>query len=47
MSKIVTKACVIGSGVMGANIAALLAGVGMQVTLLDIVPFKGDRKSVV
>lgn len=45
MSKIVTKACVIGSGVMGANIAALLAGVGMQVTLLDIVPFKGlDEK---
>lgn len=46
MSKIVTKACVIGSGVMGANIAALLAGVGMQVTLLDIVPFKGldDRE---
>lgn len=45
MSKIVTKACVIGSGVMGANIAALLAGVGMQVTLLDIVPFNGlDEK---
>ncbi|NLV85871.1 MAG: 3-hydroxyacyl-CoA dehydrogenase/enoyl-CoA hydratase family protein [Clostridiales bacterium] len=41
MSKIVTKACVIGSGVMGANIAALLASVGMQVTLLDIVPFNG------
>lgn len=45
MSKIVTKACVIGSGVMGANIAALLAGVGMQVTLLDIIPPKGlDEK---
>jgi len=45
MSKIVTKACVIGSGVMGANIAALLASVGMQATLLDIVPFKGlDEK---
>ena len=45
MSKIVTNACVIGSGVMGANIAALLAGVGMQVTLLDIVPFNGlDEK---
>ena len=45
MSKIVTKACVIGSGVMGANIAALLASVGMQVTLLDIVPFNGlDEK---
>ncbi|MEG1316706.1 MAG: hypothetical protein RSC86_04945, partial [Oscillospiraceae bacterium] len=28
MSKIVTKACVIGSGVMGASIAALLASVG-------------------
>ncbi|MEG1460570.1 MAG: 3-hydroxyacyl-CoA dehydrogenase/enoyl-CoA hydratase family protein [Oscillospiraceae bacterium] len=45
MSKIVTKACVIGSGVMGASIAALLASVGMQVTLLDIVPFNGlDEK---
>jgi len=45
MSKIVTKACVIGSGVMGANIAALLASVGMQATLLDIVPFNGlDEK---
>jgi len=45
MSKIVTKACVIGSGVMGSNIAALLASVGMQVTLLDIVPFNGlDEK---
>ena len=45
MSKIITKACVIGSGVMGANIAALLASVGMQVTLLDIVPFNGlDEK---
>ena len=45
MSKIVTKACIIGSGVMGANIAALLASVGMQVTLLDIVPFNGlDEK---
>ena len=45
MSIIITKACVIGSGVMGANIAALLASVGMQVTLLDIVPFNGlDEK---
>ncbi|NLH00485.1 MAG: 3-hydroxyacyl-CoA dehydrogenase/enoyl-CoA hydratase family protein, partial [Clostridiales bacterium] len=45
MSKIVTRACVIGSGVMGANIAALLASVGMQVTLLDIIPFNGlDEK---
>ncbi|PKM72779.1 MAG: 3-hydroxyacyl-CoA dehydrogenase [Firmicutes bacterium HGW-Firmicutes-16] len=45
MGKIVTKACIIGSGVMGANIAALLASVGMQVTLLDIVPFNGlDEK---
>lgn len=41
MSKIISNVCVIGSGVMGANIAALLAGVGMRVTLLDIVPFDG------
>ena len=34
------KAVVIGSGTMGGGIAALLAGAGVQVTLLDILPNK-------
>ena len=32
------KVAVIGSGVMGASIAAHLANVGLPVLLLDIVP---------
>ncbi|MFH0800140.1 MAG: 3-hydroxyacyl-CoA dehydrogenase/enoyl-CoA hydratase family protein [Pseudomonadota bacterium] len=35
------KVGVIGAGVMGAQIAALLAGVGVDVELLDIVPPEG------
>ncbi|MFD0960093.1 3-hydroxyacyl-CoA dehydrogenase/enoyl-CoA hydratase family protein [Paenibacillus chungangensis] len=34
----VSRCVVIGSGIMGAGIAAHLANAGMQVTLLDIVP---------
>ncbi|MDR2048896.1 MAG: 3-hydroxyacyl-CoA dehydrogenase/enoyl-CoA hydratase family protein [Treponema sp.] len=34
----IKKAAVIGSGVMGAGIAALIADVGIPVVLLDIVP---------
>ena len=34
----VRRAAVIGSGVMGAGIAAHLANAGMQVLLLDVVP---------
>jgi 3-hydroxyacyl-CoA dehydrogenase len=34
----IKKTAVIGSGVMGAGIAALLADVGIPVVLLDIVP---------
>jgi 3-hydroxyacyl-CoA dehydrogenase len=33
------RAAVIGSGVMGGGIAALLAGAGVKTLLLDIVPF--------
>ncbi|NLH02086.1 MAG: 3-hydroxyacyl-CoA dehydrogenase family protein, partial [Clostridiales bacterium] len=41
MSKNINKAVVIGAGVMGASIAGLLASVGVQVTMLDIVPPQG------
>jgi len=39
MSRKISKAAVIGSGIMGGGIAALLAGAGVKVLLLDIVPF--------
>lgn len=41
------KAAVIGSGIMGGGIAALLAGAGVKVLLLDIVPFdlKDEEKN--
>ncbi len=39
MIRKVRKAAVIGSGIMGGGIAALLAGAGADVLLLDIVPF--------
>lgn len=35
----IKKAAVIGSGIMGGGIAAILAGAGVEVLLLDIVPF--------
>ena len=38
MSRVINKVAVIGSGTMGSGIAALLAGAGLQVRLLDIVP---------
>lgn len=34
----IKRAAVIGAGIMGAGIAALLANVGIPVTLLDVVP---------
>jgi 3-hydroxyacyl-CoA dehydrogenase len=34
----IQRAAVIGAGIMGAGIAALLANVGIPVTLLDVVP---------
>jgi 3-hydroxyacyl-CoA dehydrogenase len=39
------KAVVIGSGTMGAAIAAHLANIGIPVTLLDIVPKDSDDKN--
>ncbi len=46
MNRKIRKAAVIGSGVMGGGIAALLAGAGVKTLLLDIVPFdlKDDKK---
>ncbi len=47
MVRKVRKAAVIGSGIMGGGIAALLAGAGVKVLLLDIVPFdlKDEEKN--
>ena len=39
MSYRLQKAAVLGSGVMGAGIACHLANIGMDVLMLDIVPF--------
>lgn len=47
MIRKIRKAAVIGSGVMGGGIAALLASAGVKTLLLDIVPFdlKEEEKS--
>ncbi|HKJ98390.1 MAG TPA: 3-hydroxyacyl-CoA dehydrogenase NAD-binding domain-containing protein [Desulfotignum sp.] len=47
MARKIRKAAVIGSGIMGGGIAALLAGAGVKVLLLDIVPFdlKDEEKN--
>jgi 3-hydroxyacyl-CoA dehydrogenase len=39
MRRKIRTAAVIGSGVMGGGIAALLAAAGVKTLLLDIVPF--------
>jgi len=39
MQRRIRKVAVIGSGIMGGGIAALLASAGVEVLLLDIVPF--------
>ena len=39
MMRKIRQAAVIGSGIMGGGIAALLAGAGIKTLLLDIVPF--------
>jgi 3-hydroxyacyl-CoA dehydrogenase len=46
MMRKIRQAAVIGSGVMGGGIAALLASAGIKTLLLDIVPFdlKDDEK---
>lgn len=51
MVRRINKAAVIGSGIMGGGIAALLAAAGVEMFLLDIVPFdlkeeeKKDKKA--
>ena len=39
MRRKIRKAAIVGSGVMGGGIAALLASAGVKTLLLDIVPF--------
>jgi 3-hydroxyacyl-CoA dehydrogenase len=39
MTKRINKVAVLGSGVMGSGIAALFANIGLEVVMLDIVPF--------
>lgn len=41
MSNYINKAVVMGAGVMGASLAGLLASVGVEAVMLDIVPPKG------
>ncbi len=47
MQRRISKAAVIGSGIMGGGIAALLASAGIKALLLDIVPFdlKDEEKN--
>jgi 3-hydroxyacyl-CoA dehydrogenase len=47
MSKRIRKAAVLGSGVMGAGIACHFANIGLEVLMLDIVPFdlKDEEKA--
>ena len=44
MVRKIRKAAVIGSGVMGGGIAALLASAGIKTLMLDIVPFDLTRR---
>ena len=44
MVRRINKAAVIGSGIMGGGIAALLAAAGVEMLLLDIVPFDLGRE---
>ena len=46
MSNSIEKVAVIGSGVMGAGIAAHCANAGCEVLLLDIVKDENNRNSV-
>ena len=39
LNKHISKVAVLGSGLMGTGIAAHLAGCGLEVVMLDILPF--------
>ncbi len=43
----INKVAVLGSGVMGSQIACHLANVGVEVLLLDISPKEGDKNAIV
>ena len=40
MNRHINKVAVVGSGIMGSGIACHFANIGVQVLLLDIVPFE-------
>ena len=42
----IKKVAVIGSGIMGSGIACHFANIGVEVLLLDIVPFSLSEKEV-
>jgi 3-hydroxyacyl-CoA dehydrogenase len=45
-NRAINKVAVLGSGVMGSRIAAHFANIGVQVLLLDIIPFKLSDEEV-
>ncbi|HLZ79352.1 MAG TPA: 3-hydroxyacyl-CoA dehydrogenase NAD-binding domain-containing protein [Sphingomonas sp.] len=47
MAEPIKKVCVIGSGTMGAGIAAQVANAGVPVLLLDIVPRDGNDRDAI
>ncbi|MCK5879683.1 MAG: hypothetical protein KAH24_07880 [Holophagae bacterium] len=50
MKRKIKKAAIIGSGVMGSGIASHMAGAGIPVVMLDIVPRdlpEGQNRSVI
>ena len=46
MSRHIRKVAVLGSGVMGSRIACHFANIGVEVLLLDIVPFELNEKEI-
>lgn len=44
MKRIIKKAAVLGSGIMGSRIACHFANIGLEVTLLDIIPHKPSQE---
>ena len=46
MSRNITKVAILGSGVMGSRIACHFANIGVEVLLLDIVPFQLEEKEI-